>query len=71
MDSLLRRTCLLNSVITDHCFYRFVYTALVLIFPFFYHYEYNLIAALVLIFFPFLPIVNITGYGCKFVNIFQ
>ena len=21
----LRRTCLLNSVITDHCFYRFVY----------------------------------------------
>ena len=47
----LRRTCLLNSVITDHCFYRFVYIALVLIFSFFfYHYEYGLIAALVLIF---------------------
>ena len=26
---------ILNSVITDHCFYRFVYIALVLIFPFF------------------------------------
>ena len=46
----LRRTCLLNSVIADHCFYRFVYIALVLIFPFFYHYEYGLIVALVLIF---------------------
>ena len=34
----LRRTCLLNSVITDHCFYRFVYIPLVLIVPF-YHYE--------------------------------
>ena len=30
----LRSTCLLNSVITDHCFDRFVYIALVLIFPF-------------------------------------
>ena len=47
----LRRTCLLNSVITDRCFYRFVYIALVLIFPFFYPYELNgLIVALVLIF---------------------
>ena len=35
----LRRTCLLTSVVTDHCFYRFVYIALVLIFPFFNHYE--------------------------------
>ena len=56
----LRRTCLLNSVITDHCFYRFVYIALVLIFPFFNHYEQNsLIVALVLIFSSFLLIVNI------------
>ena len=31
----LRRTCLLNLVITDHCFYRFVYILLALIF----HYE--------------------------------
>ena len=30
----LRRTCLANLVITDHCFYRFVYIPLVLIFPF-------------------------------------
>ena len=34
------RTCLLNLVITDHCFSRFVYIALVLIFfPFFNYYE--------------------------------
>ena len=36
LSDLKRRTCLLNSVITDHCFYRFVYIALVLIFPFFF-----------------------------------
>ena len=30
----LKKTCLLNSVITDHCFYRFVYILLVLIFTF-------------------------------------
>ena len=30
----LRCTCLLNLVITDLCFYRFVYVVLVLIFPF-------------------------------------
>ena len=56
----LRCTCFLYSVITDHCFYRFVYIALVLIFPFFNHYELNnLIVALVLIFSSFLLIVNI------------
>ena len=38
--SLKSRTCLLNLVITDHCFSKFVYIALVLIFfPFFNYYE--------------------------------
>ena len=39
----LRRSCLLNLVITDNYFCRFVYMVLVLIFPFFDHCKYNMI----------------------------
>ena len=52
----LRRSCSLNISITDHYFYRFIYSALDLIF-FFNHCEF-------LAMFKY----HIVGYGCKFVN---